>query len=109
LSPEEGVMTKNLLLLLFVGLFLGCSISAGRQFNAAAVNNIKVGTTTESDVVLMLGAPLAKEKMSNGSELYTYTYGYRVPLFAETELNSLQLQICEGVVVNKWPKLYSWY
>jgi hypothetical protein len=109
LNQEEGVMLKSLLLLLFVGLFLGCSITAGRQFNATAVNNIKVGTTTESEVISMLGVPLSKEKMSNGSELYRYAYGYRVPIIVETKVNALQLQICEGVVVNKWPRLYSWY
>ena len=102
-------MLKNLLLLLFVALFLGCSMTAGHQFNTSAVNNIKPGTTTESDVISMLGVPLSKEKMSNGSELYTYAYGYRVPLFVETQVNKLQLQICQGVVVDKWPRLYSWY
>ena len=101
-------MLKNLLVLLFVGLFLGCSVTAGRQFNTGAVNNIIPGTTTESDVISMLGLPVSKEKMSNGSELYTYSYGYRVPLFVETSVNTLQLQICQGVVVDKWPKLYRW-
>ncbi len=102
-------MSKNLLLLLFVGLFLGCSTTAGRQFNTTAINNIKVGTTTESDVISMLGVPFSKDKMSNGSELYTYAYGYRDPYLVETEVNSLQLQICQGVVVNKWPRLHAWY
>jgi outer membrane protein assembly factor BamE (lipoprotein component of BamABCDE complex) len=100
-------MLKNLFILLLAGLFLGCSTTAGRQFNTSAADHITPGITTESDVLSMLGAPLTKEKVS-GTELYTYNYACRVPLVSATKINTLQLQIAQGVVVNKWSILYRW-
>jgi hypothetical protein len=95
-------MAKKLLLIIIAGLFLGCTTIAGRQYNTAAANWIEQGKTTEAEAVSWLGVPLSSKRLSNGSYLYRYAYGRRLPLDAGTTINTLQLQIYHGVVVQKW-------
>lgn len=98
-------MAKNLLLLLLAGLFLGCSHTAGRQYDITAMDRIQVGQTTEREVVAMLGMPLTAKKLSNGINVYAYAYGDRCPLGFGTSVDSMQVQFYDGVVINKWQAL----
>jgi hypothetical protein len=97
-------MAKRLLLIIIAGLFLGCSTTAGRQYHTAATNWIDQGKTTKAEVISWLGVPLSSKRLSNGSDLYYYAYGHRWPLNVGTSINTLQLQIYDGVVVQKWPR-----
>lgn len=95
-------MPKKLLLIIIAGLFLGCT--AGRQYNTSAANWIDLGKTTKTEAVSWLGMPLSSKRLSNGSDLYYYAYGHRLPLNIGTTIDTLQLQIYDGVVVQKWPR-----
>ena len=98
-------MWKNLLLIILAGIFLGCSYTAGRQYDTTAIDRIGVGQTTESEVVAMLGMPLAARKLSNGMKIYEYAYGQRCPIGFGTSVDSMQVQFYDGVVINKWQEL----
>jgi hypothetical protein len=97
-------MSKNLLLIVLVGIFLGCS-TVGRQFNTNAVNNIDVGKTTESDVISLVGVPMSNNKLSNGMIIYDYSYGVCAPFEIATSIATLQVQFYNGIVINKWQRL----
>ena len=98
-------MWKNLLLILLAGMFLGCSHTAGRKYDTTAVDRIGVGQTTESEVITMLGRPLTLEKLSNGINFYKYAYGDRCPIALGTAIDSLHVQVYNGVVIDKWQVL----
>jgi hypothetical protein len=104
-ARKEKIMGKKLLLIIIAGLFLGCTTTAGRQYNTSAANWIEQGKTTQAEAVSWLGAPLTSKRLSNGIDLYDYAYGHRLPLDAGTTIDTLQLQIYDGVVVNKWQRL----
>jgi hypothetical protein len=100
---EEEMMSKNLLIIILMGMFWGCTINntVGQPFDTNAVKRIDLGKTTESEVISMLGAPLSEQKMENGIVIYSYSYGDRKSLGAESAVDSLQIQIYKGVVINK--------
>jgi hypothetical protein len=98
-------MAKNLLLIILAGIFLGCSHTAGRKYDVTAMERIGVGQTTESDVITMLGLPLAEKKLSNGIKVSSYAYGNRCPLGSGTSINSAQVQFYDGVAIYKWQEL----
>jgi hypothetical protein len=97
-------MAKKLLLIIIAGLFIGCTTTAGQQYHTAATNWIDQGKTSQAQVISWLGAPLSSKRLSNGSDLYYYAYGHRLPLDAGNRIETLQLQIYKGVVVEKWPR-----
>jgi hypothetical protein len=100
---QEEIMSRNLLVILLVGMFWGCSTynTVGQKFDTTAINRIELGKTTESEVISMLGAPLSKQNLSNGIVIYSYAYGDRKSLGAESAVDSLQIQLVNGVVINK--------
>jgi len=64
----------------------GCA-RIGKDFNAAHVQQIKIGETTQSDIVKMFGQPWRKG-VENGIVMWTYgRYTYRV--IGETETKDL--------------------
>jgi len=95
-------MAKNLLIMIFVGLFLGCSTynTVGQKFDTTAINRIEPGKTTEIEVISMLGVPESKKNLSNGIVIYSYAYGDRKSLGTESAVNSLQIQLFNGIVIN---------
>ena len=103
ITGEGGGMTKNLLMITLVGLFLGCSSSntVGRKFDTTAINRIEIDKTTTLEVISMLGAPISEKKLDNGIVIYDYSYGDREYLGMESSVNSLQIQFFNGVVINK--------
>lgn len=49
-------MSKLLLLLVLVGMLVGCG-TFGHQVNVSAIKQIELGKTTESAVISMFGVP----------------------------------------------------
>jgi hypothetical protein len=100
---EEEILSKNLLIILLVGMFWGCSLSntVGQRFDTTAINRIELGKTTESEVIAMFGAPSSATKTENGIVIYTYNYGYHEFLGADNSVDSLRIQLFNGVVINK--------
>jgi hypothetical protein len=108
-AKKEKIMAKKLLLIIIAVLFLGCTTTVGRQFNTSAANWIEQGKTTQAEAVSWLGAPLSSKRLSNGSDVYYYAYGRSFPLVTGTIIDTLQLQIYHGVVVEKWPRMAARY
>jgi hypothetical protein len=104
-ARKEKIMAKKLLLIIIAGVFLGCTTTVGRQYDTTAINRIDLGKTTKSDAVSMLGVPASSKRLSNGIDLYYYAYGHSLPLDMGTTVDTLQLQIYDGVVINKWQRL----
>jgi hypothetical protein len=96
-------MSKNLLIIMLLGMFWGCSTynTVGQEFDTTAINRIELGKTTESEVISMLGAPGSEKKLDNGIVIYSYAYGDRKSLGAESSVDSLQIQLFKGIVINK--------
>lgn len=69
-------MAKILLVIMTVGL-IGCTgvmkSSEGTRFTHDEIKSIKAGTSTQEDVVALLGEPDQRTKV-NGMVKYTYTY-----------------------------------
>jgi hypothetical protein len=53
----------------------------------------------------MLGAPRSEEKLDNGIVIFYYAYGYQKSLGADNSVDSLQIQLFKGVVINKSQRL----
>ncbi len=68
----HGLASARLLLLLAMGVILGCS-TAGAKFDATKVRNIVKGSTTKDDVRRYFGDPLRTENDPNG-EAWVYSY-----------------------------------
>lgn len=97
-------MSKNLLFIVLLGIFLGCS-TVGRQFDTNAVNYIDVGKTTESEVISLVGVPISNQRLSNGINMYDYSYGIAAPFESSASVATLKVQFYNGVVINKWQRL----
>lgn len=97
-------MSKNVLFIALMGIILGCA-TTGSEYNTSAVDYIEVGKTTESNVVSMLGAPISKNRLSNGINIYEYEYAKNYFWGAQTSINVLQVQCYNGVVIKKWQRL----
>ena len=97
-------MSKNLGIIILVGMLWGCSTynTVGEKFDTTAIDRIELGKTTESEVISMLGAPRLEKKLDNGIVIYYYAYGDRKYLGAESSVDSLQIQLFKGIVINKF-------
>ena len=96
-------MSKLLLLLVLVGMLVGCG-TFGHQVNVSAIKQIELGKTTESAVISMFGVPEKTKKLDNGIVVFEYYYGKKVP-FNGTTYDYLQVQFYNGISINKWKKL----
>jgi hypothetical protein len=97
------MMSRNLIIIILMGLFLGCAVNntVGKPFDTNAIQRIELGKTTENEVISLLGAPGSIEKLDNGIVVFSYAYGDRKSLGAESAVDTLQIQIYKGVVINK--------
>ena len=86
-------MSKNLLIIILVGMFFGCSTytTVGTKFDTTAIDRIELGKTTEIEVISMLGAPKSEMKMNNGIIMYTYAYGDISGFMADSAVDSCQI------------------
>jgi hypothetical protein len=84
-------------------MFWGCSAynTIGNAYDITAVDRIELGKTKESEVIAMLGAPGSIKKIDNGIVIYYYVYGYQKGLGADNSVDSLEIQLFNGVVINK--------
>ena len=84
-------------------MFWGCSTynTVGHKFDTTAIDRIELGKTTESEVISMLGSPGSEIKLHNGIVIYTYTYGDISGFMAKSAVDSLQIELFKGVVINK--------
>jgi hypothetical protein len=100
---EEKMMSRNLLIIILVGMFFGCATynTVGQKFDTNAINRIELGKTTENEVISMLGAPGSEQKLDNGIVIYSYAYGDKKGLGADSSVDNLQIQLFKGVVINK--------
>jgi outer membrane protein assembly factor BamE (lipoprotein component of BamABCDE complex) len=51
-----------------------CSREVGTPFNRDAVRSIKVGETTQGQVIALLGEPAGRQSPSSSKETWIYTY-----------------------------------
>jgi len=64
-----------LVIVLALSILAGCaSREIGRKIDMAASQQIQIGKTTESEVLALLGTPLAVKESANGSKVYGYKY-----------------------------------
>jgi hypothetical protein len=84
-------------------MFWGCSTynTVGQKFDTTAIDRIELGKTTESEVISMLGAPRSETMLQNGIVIYTYVFGDISGFMANSAVDSLQIQLYNGVVINK--------
>lgn len=77
-----------------VNLIVGCaSTKMGNDFNSENVSKLKVGVTTEQEVVQLIGQPSQRTRSSDGSVhlMYMYSPGQTVHAFTPiTNPNYLQ-------------------
>jgi hypothetical protein len=69
--------TKYLLISIIALALTGCAtktITSGREFDAAKINNIQKGITTSEELAGLLGQPLTKSAQSNGEVLWNYSW-----------------------------------
>jgi outer membrane protein assembly factor BamE (lipoprotein component of BamABCDE complex) len=58
-----------------VTLCIGCaSTKMGTDFNSANVSNLKVGKTTEQEVIQLIGQPSNRTRNSDGTVILNYMY-----------------------------------
>jgi hypothetical protein len=84
-------------------MFWGCSAynTIGNAYDTTVMDRIELGKTKESEVIAMLGAPGSIKKTDNGIVIYYYIYGYQKGLGADSSVDSLEIQLFNGVVINK--------
>jgi len=62
------------LLLVLVGCHYIVHTTEGRKISAAEVQEIRLGKTTEADLLKMLGPPSKKEAKADGTEILLYIH-----------------------------------
>jgi hypothetical protein len=72
-------MKKIIILIYCLALaFGGCTYTVrhteGTKLNSAQIQDIKLGKTTEAELIRLLGPPSRKEKKPDGSEVIHYIY-----------------------------------
>jgi|YelNatPaOPRAMG01_1025707.scaffolds.fasta_scaffold353362_1 hypothetical protein len=72
-------MKKIIILIYCLALaFGGCTYTVrhteGTKLNSAQIQDIKLGKTTEAELIRLLGPPSRKEKKPDGSEVLHYIY-----------------------------------
>jgi outer membrane protein assembly factor BamE (lipoprotein component of BamABCDE complex) len=67
-------MKKTVLILALIFLAGCASREIGRKIDMAASQQIQIGKTTESEVLALLGAPLATKESADGIKVYGYRY-----------------------------------
>jgi hypothetical protein len=70
--------SKIWVFLIFLILYPGCYYTQrsdeGAQISSAQIQEIKIGQTTEADLVRMFGPPSEKERLADGADALRYTH-----------------------------------
>lgn len=69
-----AIITRTILVLCIVLLLVAfkSSVRGGRSFDVAAVDQIRIGKSTELDVLELLGSPLKTKMNADGTKKYGY-------------------------------------
>jgi len=74
-----------------VSLIVGCaSTKMGNDFNSENVSKLKVGVTTEQEVVQLIGQPSQRTRSSDGSVHLMYMYSPGQTVHAFTPIRGLK-------------------
>ncbi len=66
---------RYVLLLACITLICGCmSTTSGTDFNSANISKLKVGETTEKEVIELIGQPVNRTRNSDGTVILNYMY-----------------------------------
>ena len=95
-------MSKNLLSIILLVIFLGCA-TTGHKYDAAAIDRIEVYKTTQSDVISMLGGPESVTKCDNGINIWYYSYGGDFLLLPRFE--TAEIWFFNGYVIRKYKRV----
>lgn len=84
---------KKTILLLVLGLsalaLIGCaSTRMGADFNSANVNKLKVGKTTEQEVIQLIGQPINRTRSADGTVTLQYMYSPGQTIHAFTAITN---------------------
>jgi hypothetical protein len=98
------IMLKNIKIALLVaglGLAAGC-YTIGADYNDAAISEVKVGQTTESELVTKFGQPNYTTTNSDGSKVLTWTYvtGSNFIVTNESKSKNLEVTVFNGKATN---------
>jgi outer membrane protein assembly factor BamE (lipoprotein component of BamABCDE complex) len=86
-------------LLLMFSFITGCA-TVGKEFNAQAVPQLKIGMTTKQDVQAMFGSPW---RVGNEDGYLTWTYGrYKYSLFDAAKTKDLVIRFDNNGVVKSF-------
>ena len=98
-----GTLTGSLLLYAFLVMLplSACTRQEGRPIPEATVQTLKIGTTTEQDVLKRLGPPESKKRLL-GEELWTYRHVLHQGFASvETKIRILRLRFDDrGILQN---------
>lgn len=92
-------MSKNLLSIILLGIFLGCA-TTGHKFDAAAIDRIEVAKTTQSDVISMLGEPESITKCNNGINIWYYSF-----YLSQRAFETAEIWFFNGYVIRKFKRV----
>lgn len=84
---------KRIILLLVLGLsvlaLIGCaSTRMGADFNSENVNKLKVGKSTEQDVIQLIGQPINRTRSADGAVTLSYMYSPGQTIHAFTTITN---------------------
>ena len=82
------VMSRNIALVVAcITLCIGCSSTKmGTDFNSANVSKLKVGKTTEQEVIQLIGQPDSRTRSADGTVILHYIYSPGQTIHAFTPL-----------------------
>lgn len=72
-APQRVKGTLWLAVVLLGAIMAGCAVQLGKPFDASQVTTLKVGATTQAEVLERLGPPASKG-LKDGRPLWTYLY-----------------------------------
>ncbi len=88
-------------LVVAMGLSAGC-YTMGREYNDASVSEVKVGVTTESELITKFGQPDYTTVNSDGSKVLTWSYvaGSNFIVASDSRSKSFEATVYGGKVTN---------
>lgn len=81
---------KKVILLAAILLISACA-TVGNQFDMSKIDQIKIGQTTQQEVVTLLGQPLSISRSGDGHTFLGYSYVHTEPGSTESQLFSVSI------------------
>lgn len=67
---------RNTLAAIFMALVVAACASSGKKITQGQVDQIVQGQTTHSELISIMGTPMAEQYNSDGSRVLTWAYAY---------------------------------